>query len=255
VANVQRLLGTMLASRMAGRGGMGGALGGAAMMGLGGPLLRSKAGLATMGYLAYRSYRKSQSPAPGAQAAPPGAEAEQKPAGTGQAAGLGGIGGAIGGLIDQVTGGGQRGGSGRDGGGQSLGDRIAAALEGKGPEPEPEETLDDRKALLLIRAMIAAANSDGSITPDERARICQAVEGAGADPEDRRLIEGELSNPKSVDTLLKDVRDHETAQQFYLASRAAVDGGSAAQKSYLVYLRQRLDLPEEDVETVEKLTT
>lgn len=254
MANVQRLLGTMLASRMAGRGGMGGTLGSAAMMGLGGPLLRSKTGLAAMGYLAYRSYRKNQGPAPGAQAAPPGAEAEQKPAGTGQAPGLGGIGGAIGGLIDQVTGGGQRNGQ-REGGGQSLGERIAAAIEGRAAEPEPEETLDDGKALLLIRAMIAAANSDGSITPDERARICQAVEDAGADAEDRRLIEGELSNPKSVDTLLKDVRDHETAQQFYLASRAAVDGGSAAQKSYLVYLRQRLDLPEEDVETVEKLTT
>jgi uncharacterized membrane protein YebE (DUF533 family) len=256
MANMQRLLGTMLASRMAGRGGMGGALGSAAMMGLGGPLLRSKAGLAAMGYLAYRSYRGSQAktdarPAGAeAPAAPPGAEAEGRPAG----AGLGGIGGAIGGLVDQVagqfTGGGRRDGT----EGASLGDRIAAALEGKGPAPAPEETVSERKALLLIRAMIAAANSDGRITDAERERICAQLREAGADEEDKRLVKAELSDPKPLDALLREVTDRETAQQFYLASRVAVDGGTPAQKSYLTYLRQRLDLPEDDVDAVEKLT-
>jgi uncharacterized membrane protein YebE (DUF533 family) len=252
MANLQRLLGTMLASRMAGRGGMGGTLGSAAMMGLGGPLLRPKAGLATMGYLAYRSYRSNQArgDAPAvereAPAAPPGAEAEGRPAG----AGLGGIGGAIGGLVDQLTGGGQRGGE----GGPSLGDRIAAALEGTGPAPAPEETVSERKALLLIRAMIAAANSDGRITADERTRICGKLEEAGVDGEDKRIVEAELADPKPLDTLLREVGDRETAQQFYLASHAATDGGTPAQKSYLAYLRQRLELPEEDVEAVEKLT-
>jgi uncharacterized membrane protein YebE (DUF533 family) len=252
MANMQRLLGTMLASRMAGRGGMGGALGSAAMMGLGGPLLRSKVGLAAMGYLAYRSYRGSQAKAdarPAATdspAAPAGAEAEGRPAG----AGLGNIAGAIGGLVDQLTGGGRRDAA----HGPSLGDRIAAALDGKGPAPAPEETVSERKALLLIRAMIAAANSDGRITDAERERICAQLREAGADEEDKRLVEAELSDPKSLDTLLREVTDQETAQQFYLASRVAVDGGTPAQQSYLTYLRQRLNLPEDDVEAVEKLT-
>lgn len=251
MAKLQRLLGTMLASRMAGRGGLGGTLGGAAVMGLGGPLLRSKAGLATMAYLAYRSSRGNQAKgdAPAARAdapaAPAGAEAEARPAG----AGAGGIGGAIGGIVDQITGG-RFGGAGD----QSLGDRIAAALEGKGPAPEPEETVSEDRALLLIRAMIAAANSDGQITADERTRICGKFEEAGADPEDRRLIEAELADPKPLDALLGEVRDRETAQQFYLASRVAIDGGTPAQQAYLTYLRQRLELPDEDVEAVEKLT-
>jgi uncharacterized membrane protein YebE (DUF533 family) len=247
MANMQRMLGAMLASRMAGRGGMGGALGSAAMMGLGGPLLllRSKAGLAAMGYLAYRSYRKNQSDVSRSDAPATEAGAHHAPPQGG------GIGSALGGLINQFTGGARGGASGAE---PSLGDRIAAALDGTGPAPAPEETVSDGKALLLIRAMIAAVHSDGQITPDERARICAKIEEAGADSEDKRLIERELENPRPLDELLKDVNDRDTAQQFYLASRVALAGGTATQQSYLDYLRQRLDLPSDDVEAVEKLT-
>jgi uncharacterized membrane protein YebE (DUF533 family) len=255
MANLQRLLGTMLASRLAGRGGMGGALGGAAMMGLGGPLLRSKAGLATLGYLAYRSYGKNKGGAGGSSA--PDAHAAGAPAsghvGGGQTGGgQQGIGGMIGGLLGSLTGDQRQ-------GGQSLADRIANALnpqvstEARAQAPEPEETMSENKALLLIRAMIAAAYSDGQISPEERARICGKLEEAGPDAEDKRLIEHELDSPKPLDALLREVNDRETAQQFYLASRAAVEGASPTQQSYLTYLRQRLQLPEDDVETVEKI--
>jgi uncharacterized membrane protein YebE (DUF533 family) len=243
--NMQRLLGTMLASRMGGRGGMGGALGSAAMMGLGGSLLRSKAGLATLGYLAYRSYRKNQ----GEAGAAPGAAQAGGQAGAQPGGGQQSLGGMLGGLVDSITGGQRQPGA----GGGSLSDRIAGALGGQGPAPEPEETMSDQKALLLIRAMIAAAHSDGAITPDERARICAKLEEAGADAEEKRLIERELENPKPLDALLKEVGDRETAQQFYMASRAAVEGASPTQKSYLTYLRQRLDLPEDDVAAAEQL--
>jgi uncharacterized membrane protein YebE (DUF533 family) len=264
MANLQRLLGTMLASRMAGRGGMGGALGGAAMMGLGGPLLRSKAGLAALGYLAYRSYRQNQN-----QNQPSAGTQTQTASAGGTQAGLGGM---IGGFIDSLSGGQRR----TESGGPSLGERIGSALNpgsreprASGPDsapgpatveqgaavPEPEATVSDQKALLLIRAMIAAANSDGQITPDERARICARVEEAGADAEDKRLIGQELDNPRSLDSLLKEVTDRETAQQFYFASRAAVEGATPTQQSYLAYLRQRLDLPEDDVDAVEQMAT
>ena len=76
--------------------------------------------------------------------------------------------------------------------------------------------MEDHKALLLIRAMIAAANADGEITAVERQRILGKLDEAGADPDDRRIIEQELQQPRSLDALLRDVTDPETAEQVYL---------------------------------------
>lgn len=250
MANLQRMLGAMLASRMAGRGGMGGALGSAAVLGsLGGGRrgggigsgLGGKAGLAALAYLAYKAYQESQQ-----DRQPGNARSAEQRGGSGS--------GPLGGLLDSLTGGGQTGRT--AGSGPSLGERIGNVLNPRQDEPDPDELgVSDSKALLLIRAMIAAANSDGHISPDERARITAKLTEAGADDDDRRVIEKELKDPKPLDGLLREVRDPETAQQFYLASRAAVDGSSEVQKSYLSYLRQRLNLPESDAEEVERFAS
>lgn len=249
MANLQRMLGALLASRMGGRGGMKGALGSAAALGaLGGGRrgagigsgLAGKAGLAALGYLAYRAYQDSQQNRQ---------QAGTRPENQGQSGS-----GPLGGLLDSLMGGGQSGQA--AGSGPSLVERIGSVLNPSSNEPVPDETaVSDNKALLLIRAMIAAANSDGNISPDERARIITKLNEAGADDDDRRLIESELKNPKPLDGLLREVRDPETAQQFYLASRAAVDGSSEVQKSYLSYLRQRLNLAEDDVAEAERFTS
>lgn len=235
MANLQRMLGTLLASRMAGRGGMGGALGTAAMMGVGG--LGGKAGLAAMGYLAYRSYRDKQA-------------AATRSTGNDEQASTNRQGGALSGLLDSIAGEGQSGFS-------AIRDRIGNALNPGQDRPEEAETAEvrvsDDKALLLIRGMIAAAHSDGEISPEERSRILAQLDQDGAEPEDRRLIEKEMRAPKPLDDLLRHVNDPETAQQFYLASRAAVGGESRAQTSYLAYLRDRLGLSEEDAAEVEQM--
>ena len=112
--------------------------------------------------------------------------------------------------------------------------------------------MEDRQALLLIRAMIAAANADGQITPEERQRIVSKLDEAGADADDHRLIERELSNPASLDGLLREVNNPETAQQFYLASRVAIDGDTEVQRSYLNYLANRLKLDPAQVEEMNR---
>jgi uncharacterized membrane protein YebE (DUF533 family) len=143
----------------------------------------------------------------------------------------------------------------------ALGDRIRnyfdpASAEPAEPAPAAAEgeaaRIDDNRALLLIRAMIAAANADGRITPEERQRIVAQVDEAGGDAEDHRVIEQELANPKPLDPLLAEVKDHDTAQQFYAASRAAMDGESATQTSYLDYLRNRLGLPPEETAEIDQ---
>ena len=112
------------------------------------------------------------------------------------------------------------------------------------PEPEPA-TLDDAHAILLIRAMIAAANADGEITPDERQRITGRLDQAGAGAEERAVLERELASPRSADQIIGAVHDQETAEEVYLASRIAMNPDTRAEKAHLDFLAARLQIPAE----------
>jgi uncharacterized membrane protein YebE (DUF533 family) len=222
-ADLQRLVGGMLASGMGGRSRRGPAFATAPFpgarssamsarpTGMGG--LGNMAGLGALAYLAYKAYQEYQKSDPGAAGA--------------RTAGTAGAGTAS-----------------REGGG-SLGDRIGDILEkGSKPAPEPEPAaLDDTRALLLIRSMIAAANADGQITPEERQQIASKLLQAGAGPDERKVFERELSNPRSVEQIVGEVKDRETAEQVYLASRIAMNPDTAAERAYLDFLAARLNIP------------
>jgi uncharacterized membrane protein YebE (DUF533 family) len=131
------------------------------------------------------------------------------------------------------------------GSGPSLGERLGSLLGGGGeaqPEPEPA-TLGDAQAMLLIRAMIAAANADGQITPDERQMITGKLDQAGAGPDERAVLERELQSPRSADQIVGEVHDQETAEEVYLASRIAMNPDTSAEKAYLDFLAARLEIP------------
>lgn len=255
MANLGRLLGMLLATRMAGRGKFGSALGTAALLRGG---LASKAGIVGLGYMAYQVYRDGQAKRAADEAA---AGRPHGPASGGpsqrDAAESGGLAGTIGTIIDSLTGGQMAARKGQPG----RGDEVESYFDpgrsepGGGPaaaRPPEAAPIDDGRALLLIRAMIAAANADGRISPEERRRIIAKLDEAGADAEDHRLIEQELLDPKPLESLLGQVEDHETAQQFYAASRAAMDGRTATQTSYLDYLRNRLNLPPEETREIDQ---
>lgn len=255
MANLGRLLGMLLATRMAGRGKFGSALGTAALLRGG---LASKAGLAGLAYMAYRAYQDGKTGRPDAQAADGRheaaaaggpARAEREPAESG------GLAGAIGSIIDSLTGGQMAARKGEPGRGDEIPNYFdpgsARTAGDRGAPPPDGGGIDDSRALLLIRAMIAAANADGRITPEERRRIIAKLDEAGADAEDHRLIERELIDPKPLDGLLAQVKDHATAQQFYAASRATMDGKTPTQTAYLDYLRNRLHLPKEEAAEID----
>jgi uncharacterized membrane protein YebE (DUF533 family) len=250
MANLQNILGTMLATGMGGRSSRGPAFAAGNTSGTG---FRNAAGLASLGYLAYKAFQERQ------RNMQP--SSTQAPAGEAPSGGIFGSGG-LGGLGGTIFGGGaapgtpspasstQHGGS-----GSSFGERLIDALKPheQPPVPAAADAMEDQKALLLIRAMIAAANADGQITAVERQRILSKVEEAGADADDRRIIEQELQQPRSLDALLRDVTDPETAEQVYLASEMAIDAGSPAEKTYLQYLAARLNLPQDRVEELNRI--
>jgi uncharacterized membrane protein YebE (DUF533 family) len=256
MANLQNILGTMLATGMGGRSRRDPSFAAGNTSGGG---FRNAAGLASLGYLAYKAWQERQQNL--------GPSSGQTPTGTASSGGIFGSGG-LGSIGESIFGGGATSGAGSvptppappaprpgGGGGPTLGERLAASLK---PNEQPEaqaaaESMGDQKALLLIRAMIAAANADGQITAVERQRILSKLDEAGAAADDRRIVEQELQQPRSLDALLRDVTDPETAEQVYLASEMAIDAGSPAEKSYLQYLAARLNLPEDRVQELNRI--
>ncbi|WP_375262663.1 tellurite resistance TerB family protein [Palleronia sp.] len=236
--SLKRILGTMLATRMAGRGRRRGSLGTAAMLGGLGHRRRrgmgGKLGVAALGYMAYRAYQDHQS------------KAGTSSSGSGSARGGSGISGMVQDAMNTLTGGSQP---------QTGSDSAAANEEDLREEAQAAESISDDKALLLIRAMITAAYSDGSLSTDERQRIMGQIDEAGGDADDRAVMEREIANPKPLDELLAQVNDEETAEEFYMTSRAAVDGESAANQAYLAELQRRLKLSDEQVAEVEEFAT
>ena len=270
MADLQRILGTMLASGMGGRshGGMNamgavlgnsgfgaGAPGGAfgAASGNRGMGVGSVAGLGALGYLAFKAFQERQR---NQGAAGQGTQPTSRPGGSpwGDAGGI--LGGLFGGSSAGRPESGQGGGQGSSQGGGSLSDRLSQVFESRSaPQSEdrddgayPAVAMEDQQALLLIRAMIAAANADGEITPDERRHILGTLDEAGAGAEERRIVEQELDRPQSLDSLLQSVKDQQTAEQVYLASRMAVNEQSEAERSYLQYLASRLKLDPQRVQ-------
>ncbi|MFZ5765042.1 MAG: tellurite resistance TerB family protein [Thermodesulfobacteriota bacterium] len=107
------------------------------------------------------------------------------------------------------------------------------------PAPAAERTGD---AVLLIRAMIAAANADGVIDAEERQRILERFRGADLSPEEQNFLAGELLSPATIDSLLADVRSAETARQLYAVSLLAITVDTEAERLYLRTLADRLGL-------------
>jgi uncharacterized membrane protein YebE (DUF533 family) len=102
------------------------------------------------------------------------------------------------------------------------------------------QTEDD--ALLYLRAMVAAASSDGHIDEAERSRIVKGLTEAGIDAEATRWLEREMASPADVEELSANVNTPEKAAQVYAAARIAVDPDTMQEREFLRQLAQSLDL-------------
>lgn len=127
-----------------------------------------------------------------------------------------------------------------------------ATAEPIGPEalPAPEDTafdvdankIDDDFALALVRAMIAAARSDGHIDAEERARIADKLAVAGIDREAQAFIDSEIADPTDLGEIVAAARNEEQRVEIYTASRLAINPDTRAERGYLDMLAGRLGL-------------
>ena len=98
--------------------------------------------------------------------------------------------------------------------------------------------------LLLVKAMIAAAWSDGHIDQVEQQRIFGAVEQMALSAEMKGLIFDLLQRPASVEELADPGLDLEQKSELYLASCLITDADNRDEQAHLDRLAVALQLPE-----------
>lgn len=108
---------------------------------------------------------------------------------------------------------------------------------------DTDDQREDSRALLLVKAMIAAACADGHLDGDERNRIMQQVAEAGLDAREKGLVLDTLQDPPGLSDLCAQVDCPELAAEVYLASLLAVDSSRIESEIYLEALAHRLSIP------------
>lgn len=106
-------------------------------------------------------------------------------------------------------------------------------------------------ALVIARAMIAAARADGHIDEAERARIADKLHLSGIDSEAEAFLLSELEKPVDLDGIVAAAQTDAQKVELYTASRLAIEPRTRAERGYLDMLAGRLKLPDALVDHIE----
>ena len=96
----------------------------------------------------------------------------------------------------------------------------------------------------LMRAMIAAAKSDGHVDAAEQANVFAEMDKLDLSAEEKAFVLDELRKPLDVDAVAQGARTPEQAAEIYVASLLAIDVDNPAERGYLAMLAARLKLDE-----------
>lgn len=107
-------------------------------------------------------------------------------------------------------------------------------------------------ALVLVRAMVAAARADGRVDETERSRIADRLRLAGYSGEAQSFLLSELEKPVDVAALVASAQTDAQKVELYTASRLAIEPDAAAERAYLDDLAARLRLPGPLVQHIEQ---
>jgi len=110
----------------------------------------------------------------------------------------------------------------------------------------------EQHAKTVLKAMIAAAKSDGHVNEEEMARIEQVVQGMGASSDVSAFVHEELHKPLDPSDVARGVTSGEEAAEIYLASVILVDEQNFMERAYLNELANQLNLQPELVSRLEQ---
>jgi uncharacterized membrane protein YebE (DUF533 family) len=103
--------------------------------------------------------------------------------------------------------------------------------------------------MLVIRAMVAAANADHEIDEIERRRIFEKADFMGLSDADRRIVHAEFDRPLSIPAIAREVDGDATlGRQVYLACLLALDLDTPAERMFLERLAAALGMPPSEVQ-------
>ncbi len=121
------------------------------------------------------------------------------------------------------------------------------------PAPASANVEETRQhAVLLIRAMIAAANADGLIDKAERKAIMGRLLEGGLGDDDRNFIERELAEPPDIESLIPAIRSANLNEQAYAVSLLAIEVDTPSERDYINYLSLQLGIDERTAEQVHR---
>jgi uncharacterized membrane protein YebE (DUF533 family) len=115
------------------------------------------------------------------------------------------------------------------------------------PAAEPTQFLpaavSEDHSRAVLKALIAAAKSDGHIDARERGLIEEKLASLADDPALRSWIDAEVERPLDPADVAAAAGSMEVASEMYLVSVLAVDTESFMERAYLDELAKKLDLP------------
>ena len=100
-------------------------------------------------------------------------------------------------------------------------------------ETEEEPSAETAEALLMLRAMIAAAKADGAIDAEERSRIAAQLDDAGLSPAARDMVLADFDKPLTPAALAKLASDPMLAAQLYAAAVVGAGEIAATERAWL----------------------
>ena len=116
------------------------------------------------------------------------------------------------------------------------------------PPPVADDPAGNPEAVILIQAMIAAANADGVIDQAERDNILKRLQAVDLSPEEHAFVVQELLSPADLETIVGHVNRPELARQVYTVSLMAIEVDTEKERQYMSTLASRLGLDESTVE-------
>lgn len=126
----------------------------------------------------------------------------------------------------------------------TAGGEIVPPAPDSGFLPRADDTAAQTAlGVLLLRAMIAAAKSDGQIDTAENQRIFDEINRLALAPQEKGLLLEEYARPTNLDTLVAAVVSPQQATEVYAASALIIGEATPAEQRYLddLALRLRLD--------------
>lgn len=117
---------------------------------------------------------------------------------------------------------------------------------GAAPAPQPAQFLPtpaEGHSRAVLKALIAAAKSDGHIDARERGLIEEKLASLADDPALRSWIDAEVARPLDPAEVAAAASSMEVASEMYLVSVLAVDSESFMERAYLDALATQLKLP------------